>query len=113
VVEPLTVDRVQVTWYATTLDGVPEEINVLRMRTQEDFPNFGEVDDAANFEACQQGLAIPELEWIDISRHLHTGRERIDAQGVLAGPISDDLHFRAYYQEWKRLMSAELNLTVG
>jgi phenylpropionate dioxygenase-like ring-hydroxylating dioxygenase large terminal subunit len=113
VVEPLAVDRVQVTWYATTLDGVPEEINVLRMRTQEDFPNFGEVDDAANFEACQQGLAIPELEWIDISRHLHTGRERIDAQGVLTGPISDDLHFRSYYQEWKRLMSAELKLTVG
>jgi phenylpropionate dioxygenase-like ring-hydroxylating dioxygenase large terminal subunit len=113
VVEPLAVDRVQVTWYATTLTGVPEEINVLRMRTQEDFPNFGEVDDGANFEACQHGLAIPELEWIDISRHLHTGRERLDAQGVLTGPISDDLHFRAYYQEWKRLMSAELNLTVG
>ena len=113
VVEPLAVDRVQVTWYATTLSGVPEEINVLRMRTQEDFPNFGEVDDGANFEACQQGLAIPELEWIDISRHLHTGRERIDAQGILTGPISDDLHFRAYYQEWKRLMSAELESHGG
>jgi len=113
VVEPIAVDRVQVTWYATTLSGVPEEINVLRMRTQEDFPNFGEVDDCANFEACQQGLAIPELEWIDISRHLHTGVERVDAQGVVTGPISDDLHFRAYYQEWKRLMSAELNLSVG
>jgi phenylpropionate dioxygenase-like ring-hydroxylating dioxygenase large terminal subunit len=113
VVEPLAVDRVQVTWYATTLDGVPEEINVLRMRTQEDFPNFGEVDDGANFEGCQQGLAIPELEWLDISRHLHTGRERFDARGVVTGPVSDDLHLRAYYQEWKRLMSAELNLTVG
>ncbi len=112
VVEPIAVDRVQVTWYATTLSGVPHEINVLRMRTQEDFPNFGEVDDCANFEACQQGLAIPELEWIDISRHLHTGVERTDAQGVVSGPVSDDLHLRAYYKEWKRLMSAELNLTV-
>jgi hypothetical protein len=28
------------------------------------------------------------------------------------GPVSDDLHLRAYYKEWKRLMSAELNLTV-
>jgi len=106
------VDRVQVTWYATTLSGVPEEINVLRMRTQEDFPNFGEVDDAANFEACQEGLGIPELEWIDISRHLHTGREQADEQGILTGPASDDIHFRTYYKEWKRLMSAGLNLTI-
>ena len=113
VVEPLAVDRVQTTWYATTLRGVPEEINVMRMRTQEDFPNFGEVDDVANFEGCQQGMAIPELEWIDISRHLRTGKQQVDAQGVITGPTSDDLHFRAYYQEWKRLMSAELNLTVG
>jgi hypothetical protein len=104
---------VQVTWYATTLSGVPEEVNVLRMRTQEDFPNFGEVDDCANFEACQQGLAIPEIEWIDISRHLHTGVERTDTQGVVTGPISDDLHFRSYYKEWKRLMSADLKLSVG
>ena len=112
VVEPLTVDRVQVTWYATTLSGVPEEINVLRMRTQEDFPNFGEVDDAANFEACQEGLGIPELEWIDISRHVHTGREQADEQGIVTGPASDDIHFRTYYKEWKRLMSAESNLTI-
>lgn len=113
VVEPLAVDRVQLTWYATTLSGVPDEINVLRMRTQEDFPNFGEVDDATNFEACQHGLAIPEVEWIDISRHLHTGQESVDARGVVTGPSSDDLHFRSYYREWKRLMSAEMNLTVA
>ena len=33
------------------------EINALRMRTQEGFPNFGEVDDLANFEEIQRGLA--------------------------------------------------------
>jgi phenylpropionate dioxygenase-like ring-hydroxylating dioxygenase large terminal subunit len=113
VVEPLAVDRVQLTWYATTLSGVPDEINVLRMRTQEDFPNFGEVDDGANFEACQQGLAIPELEWIDVSRHLRTGQETVDDRGVVTGPASDDIHFRSYYREWKRLMGAEMNLTVA
>ena len=33
------------------------DINALRMRTQEGFPNFGEVDDTANFEEIQRGLA--------------------------------------------------------
>jgi phenylpropionate dioxygenase-like ring-hydroxylating dioxygenase large terminal subunit len=113
VIEPLAVDRTQLTWYATTITGVPEAINVLRMRTQEDFPNFGEVDDVANWEACQEGLSIPEIEWVDMSRHLDTGQERIDARGVITGPVTDDLHLRAYYQEWKRLMSADLRLVVA
>jgi hypothetical protein len=39
--------------------------------------------------------------------------ERTDSQGVVTGPISDDLHFRSYYKEWERLMSAELKLSVG
>ena len=112
-IEPLAVDRTQITWYATTVTGVPEEINILRMRTQEDFPNFGEVDDVANWEACQEGLSIPEIEWVDMSRHLHTGQERVDERGVITGPVTDDLHFRAYYQEWKRLMSANLRLVVA
>ena len=113
VVEPIAVDRTQLTWYATTITGVPEEINTLRMRTQEDFPIFGEVDDVANFEACQEGLAIPEIEWVDISRHLHTDQESVDERGVITGLVTDDLHLRSYYQEWKRLISADLNLVVA
>jgi phenylpropionate dioxygenase-like ring-hydroxylating dioxygenase large terminal subunit len=112
VLEPLAVDRAQVNWYGTTLSGVPDEINVLRMRTQEDFPALGDVDDNANFEACQAGLAIPEMEWVDISRHLRTKREKVDAHGIITGPVTDDLHMRSYYKEWKRLMSADLKLTV-
>ena len=34
------------------------DINALRMRTQEGFPNFGEVDDATNFEQIQRGLVV-------------------------------------------------------
>ncbi len=112
VLEPLAVDRSQVNWYGTTLSGVPEEINVLRMRTQEDFPALGDVDDNANFEACQAGLAIPELEWLDVSRHLRTRREQTDARGIVTGPVTDDLHLRDYYKEWKRLMSTDLKLGV-
>lgn len=112
VLVPLAVDRSQVNWYGTTLHGVPDEVNVLRMRTQEDFPALGDVDDNANFEACQAGLAIPELEWLDVSRHLRTKREKADGGGIVTGPITDDLHLRSYYKEWKRLMGSDLKLTV-
>ena len=40
----------------------------LRMRSQEDFPSFGEPDDLANFAECQRGLAIPEVEWVLMNR---------------------------------------------
>ena len=66
VFEPVSVDETNVTWYGTAVvddDGVlgdaVDEINALRMRTQEQFPNFGEVDDLANFEEIQRGLALP------------------------------------------------------
>ncbi len=107
VIQPLAVDRTELTWYATTIGGVPDEINVLRMRTQEDFPVFGEVDDVANWEACQQGFAVPEAEWIDVSRHLDTGKETVDGDGIVTTVVTDDLHFRTYYVEWKRLMSMD------
>src|SRR5437588_483779 len=62
VFEPISVDETDVTWYGTAvvdedaaLHGAVDEINALRMRTQEQFPNFGEVDDLANFEEIQRG----------------------------------------------------------
>ena len=113
VLAPLAVDRTELIWYATTIGGVPDEINTLRMRTQEDFPILGEVDDVANWEACQEGFAVPEVEWLDFSRHLHTGLETTDERGITTGPVTDDQHMRAYYQEWKRLMSSARPLVVG
>ena len=64
VIQPYAVDKTELTWYSTTVEGLPEEINLLRMRTQEDFPAFGEPDDMTNFEECHLGLTIPEIEWI-------------------------------------------------
>ena len=113
VVTPLTVDRTDLSWYATTRSNMSGDINTIRLRTQEDFPMFGEVDDNANFESCFDGMGVPEMEWVDISRHLHTGVEKINAAGVVTAPISSDLHMRSYYKEWKRLMSCEPELIVG
>ena len=81
IVEPLTVDSTALSWYGTTIEGVPDEINTMRMRMQEDFPAFGEPDDLANFEEAQRGMLIPEMEWIDISRGVGYRCEKTDHRG--------------------------------
>ena len=60
---PVAVDETDTTWYGTAvvdedgvLEGTVDAINALRMRTQESFPNFGEIDDLANFEQIQVGF---------------------------------------------------------
>jgi phenylpropionate dioxygenase-like ring-hydroxylating dioxygenase large terminal subunit len=103
--EPQAVNRTVVRWFSTSLEGAPPEINATRMRMQEDFPSFGEVDDTAQFESCQRGMEdVPELEWIDISRHMRTDVGRLDDDGLWREPISSDLHLRCYYDAWRRIM---------
>jgi phenylpropionate dioxygenase-like ring-hydroxylating dioxygenase large terminal subunit len=105
VVDPLAVDRTELVWWASTIGGVPDEVNVLRMRTQEDFPAFGEPDDQANFEEAQRGLSIGEMPWVWMNRGLGLeGRQKVDDRGVVTVPVTDELHMRAYYAEWLRLM---------
>lgn len=108
VIEPLGVDRTQLTWHATRVDGVPEVVNTSRMRTQEDFPAFGEPDDQANFEEVQRGLAATEAEWIVMNRGLDvTGWQSTGDDGVVVTAVTDELHMRGYYEEWLRRMREE------
>ncbi|CZT37143.1 aromatic ring-hydroxylating oxygenase subunit alpha [Rhizobium sp. 9140] len=105
VLEPQAVNRTLVKWYSTTLEGADADINLARMRMQEDFPSFGEVDDAAQFESCQQGMTlVPELEWIDMRRHMTTGAGYTDTDGHWREPVSSDLHQRTYFDAWRRIM---------
>ncbi|MBB6446573.1 aromatic ring-hydroxylating oxygenase subunit alpha [Bacillus benzoevorans] len=114
VIQPYAVDKTELIWYSTTVEGLPEEINLLRMRTQEDFPAFGEPDDMTNFEECHLGLTIPEVEWIHTGRGLGVpGRQTMDGHGVISGPVTDELHIRNYYQEWKRLMSEDAGVQTA
>src|SRR5437660_527218 len=106
VFEPVAVDETNVTWYGTAvvdedgvLGGAVDEVNALRMRTQEQFPNFGEVDDLANFEEIQRGLACP-------------GRVKTDEHGTVTAPATDEAFMREYIKEWKRLMQATPRLVV-
>ncbi len=85
----------------------------MRLRTQEDFPVMGEMDDAANFEECQRGLCnSPEDEWVDMSRHHESGKDVPVEDGIIRGPVTTDLHMRNYYAQWKRLMQAEPTLRM-
>jgi phenylpropionate dioxygenase-like ring-hydroxylating dioxygenase large terminal subunit len=106
VLEPVSVNRTTVHWYSTLLDGAPDEINAIRMRMQEDFPSFGEVDDMAQFESCQQGMeTVPEMPWIDIRRHMETAAGHRAEDGIWTEPISSDQHMRCYFAAWRQIMN--------
>ena len=107
VIDPISVNKTVLHWYATLLDHEDDELNAVRMRTQEDFPIMGEVDDAANFESCQEGLeTIPEIEWVDISRHMSSIEDKGYTDIIDDKPTSE-IHSRSYFQIWKELMTKE------
>ena len=109
VITPLSVGLSDMTWYSTAVDNVPELVNTLRIRTQEDFTAFGEPDDTANFEACFKGMQEREVDWIDISRHLGRKEDSVGEGGTVTSVISSDIHMRTYYEEWKKLMQSKDN----
>jgi hypothetical protein len=114
VIEPYDVDYTHTVWYSTSIEAadLPPEINSLRMRLQEDFPSFGEPDDVANFEECQIGLGVPEIEWVLTNRHLTTGLETRGEDGILTGPVTDELGIRGFWRKWKELMTSEVKLAT-
>jgi phenylpropionate dioxygenase-like ring-hydroxylating dioxygenase large terminal subunit len=120
VFQPLSVDETESAWYATAivdeaneLGGMAQAVNAIRMRTQESFPNFGEVDDAANFEEIQKGLAAVEDEWVYMHRGLGIpGRVAQLSDGTLKAPATDEVFMREHMKEWKRLMASRPSLTV-
>jgi phenylpropionate dioxygenase-like ring-hydroxylating dioxygenase large terminal subunit len=120
VIEPLNHYETNTIWYGTAVvddegvwgDALPL-INALRMRTQEGFPNFGEVDDLANFEEIQRGLAAFEDEWVYMHRGMDIpGRITVEADGVIKAPATDEMFMREYIKEWKRLMQTEPNIQI-
>ncbi|WP_062763299.1 Rieske 2Fe-2S domain-containing protein [Falsirhodobacter sp. alg1] len=114
VIVPRALARTDLIWYSTSIeaDDIPPEINSLRMRLQEDFPSFGEPDDLANFEECQSGLSVPEMEWLVVSRHRTTGKEYVDEHGHTTGPVTDELPIRAFWAEWQKWMTSTTKLVA-
>lgn len=101
-VEPLAVDRTRLTLYLTVATNAPEAINLLRLRTDEDFISFGNPDDFEMYNRIQEGLGIPEDEWLDTSRGYGLETETEDGQ---LGDIATEAPIRGYLKEWTRLMT--------
>src|SRR4249920_67820 len=121
VFQPVSYEETDAIWYGTRIDDFDgsigedalSDINALRMRTQEGFPNFGEVDDITNFEQIQRGLRCIEDEWIYMHRGLGIpGRIETLKDGTIKGPTTDELFMREYIREWKRLMKAEPDIAI-
>ena len=106
VVQPLNANAVAMHWHATRRRDGDAELNAIRMRTQEDFPILGEMDDATNFEECHRGLKnTPEDEWVDMGRHYETDKDVVGEDGEIVAPVTSDIHMRNYFAQWKKLMS--------
>ena len=102
---PVSAKRTDVHLLPTTLKGVPEEINVARLRAHESFygpAGGGAPDDVEMFTRCTEGLRVKGAEWLELSRGLE--RERIGADGLTVGHITDEVPQRAFYRRWKALM---------
>jgi phenylpropionate dioxygenase-like ring-hydroxylating dioxygenase large terminal subunit len=121
VFEPVSVNETNAVWYGTRIvdangdlgEEAVADINALRMRTQEGFPNFGEVDDVANFEQIQRGLDALEDEWIYMHRGLGIpDRIKHHPDGTITAPATDEVFMREHFKEWKRLMQARPNLAI-
>ncbi|MCY4190278.1 MAG: Rieske 2Fe-2S domain-containing protein [Rhodospirillaceae bacterium] len=120
VFQPLAVDETDTTWFGTAivdddgfLEGLADDINAMRMRTQESFPNFGEVDDLTNFEEIQAGLHVIEDEWVYMHRGLNLpDRFKHLDDGTVIGPATDEVFMRETYKVWADLMTAQPTLAL-
>jgi phenylpropionate dioxygenase-like ring-hydroxylating dioxygenase large terminal subunit len=107
VIEPLAADRTVINGYPAMLDGVPDEINVERLRRHEWFfssAGFGTPDDYEIFERNQLGLAA------DLNPRVLLARghgEETEVDGVIEGSYSDEVPQRGQITRWSELMAAE------
>jgi phenylpropionate dioxygenase-like ring-hydroxylating dioxygenase large terminal subunit len=106
IIRPVRADLTEVMMIPTMLKGVPEEMNVLRLRRQETFygpASKGSPDDAEVFERNQVGLSAEVDPWVYLARGLH--RERVEPDGTIVGSITDETTQRGQLKAWKALMA--------
>lgn len=108
IVEPLAVDRTVHRNHLVLAPGAEPEIDLLRLRVDEDFVSFDTPDDMDMFDRVQRGLAIPEMEWIDVSRGLVDGVDVRQTDGTVHGPITSEAPQRGYLAAYRELMMADV-----
>lgn len=109
--EPVAPNRTKVNFYLSLAPDAEEEIDLMRLRVDEDFLSFGTPDDFEMFERVQEGLRVDEEEWIDISRGSGAG-DVVGEDGLVTGTVASEAPMRGYLAEWKRLMSKPIPTKV-
>jgi hypothetical protein len=108
----VAVDETHLELWLTQAPGAPVEIRSIRPRVEEDFTAFGTPDDVEMFERAQAGLAaVPEVEWVDVSRGIGAG-DHVDADGLPTGSIMSEAPMRGYLGRYRELMAREAKVTT-
>ncbi|MEM9515770.1 MAG: aromatic ring-hydroxylating dioxygenase subunit alpha [Actinomycetota bacterium] len=108
VVEPQAVDRTHLSAFLTLAPAAQPEVDLLRLRVDEDFISFGTPDDLDMFERVQHGLNVPEMEWVDVSRGLGHRDDVVLDDGTTVGPITSEAPQRGYLAHYARLMQTDV-----
>jgi phenylpropionate dioxygenase-like ring-hydroxylating dioxygenase large terminal subunit len=104
-IHPLAVDRTRVVLRPVLLDGVPDEINRIRLRFHElgsGPAGFVQPDDIEMFERVSEGLAAEHVEWIQLTRGQEN--EIVESDTHRIGEISHETPQRGQYRWWRELM---------
>jgi phenylpropionate dioxygenase-like ring-hydroxylating dioxygenase large terminal subunit len=106
-IKPSRVDKTFVELLPTTLKGLPESVNRMRLRAHEMFfgpAGFGSPDDMEIFRRVKDGLAAQDVPDLLFWRGLE--RERVGEDGRIVGEVTDETPQRGQYKEWLRAMTA-------
>ena len=105
-IQPVAVDRTEVYAAVTLLEGAPDEFNLQRIRSHEDFygpASYGAPDDMEMFVRQAEGLQGRGNEWLLYDRGMD--RETGHEDGVYSH-LSDESAHRALWRHYRRLMLA-------
>jgi phenylpropionate dioxygenase-like ring-hydroxylating dioxygenase large terminal subunit len=104
---PKAANRTEVMLYPIMHDGESDDENAAILRAHEGFygpAGMGGADDIeVAFDRVGDGLAAVEEDWLVMSRGAH--REEPGENGTLIGKASDEVPQRAFYRQWRRLMT--------
>jgi len=108
VINPVAVDRTEVTVFPIRLVGAPAAMNFGNIRllnVTHSAASFVQTDDLESFTRVQSGLRSQANEWVDISRGL--GEEEPDRElNATRELATHEMVVRAQYSAWLEYMQA-------
>ena len=117
IIRPLTVGTSEIRQYHIHLPGVPDQVNLMRVRAHEGFygpAGMGSPDDIEMFarmhQGYQAGAVHPNTQWAMLNRGINV--ETTGPKGERVAHVSSEVQTRAIYYAWRALMKGEDHVTV-